>query len=109
MTAKSGIYHTTAQGETTWHKFAEAILLEYRDRLRNLGCTADWCSRALESLTPISSSEYPSPAARPIYSLLCNDKLCRDFGIRMPHWRTQLTLALVEYLNPADAMRQAES
>jgi len=48
-----GIYHITNRGETSWYGFAQQIL-----RLTGLST----------SLSPISSSEWPSPAKRPPYS-----------------------------------------
>jgi dTDP-4-dehydrorhamnose reductase len=95
--AMSGVYHATASGQTSWHGFTEAILQESVGRLKKLGRETDWCERALESLTPIPTSEYPTPAKRPAYSVLSGDKLERAFGVRMPEWREQLRLALEDY------------
>lgn len=100
--AASGVYHATAAGQTTWHGFTEQILQEYLCRLRATNSLSDWCAGALQTLTPISSAEYPSVARRPQYSVLSNDKLERVFGLRLPDWRDQLRLALADYLNPAD-------
>lgn len=99
--AISGVYHATASGQTSWHGFTEAILRESLERLKKLGRETDWCERALESLTPISTSEYPTPARRPAYSVLSGDKLERAFGIRMPDWREQLRFALEDYSFPS--------
>lgn len=71
-----GLYHLTAQGATTWHGFADA-LLEQADRK--------------PVLVPISSSEYPVPAARPANSRLSCAALMERFG-HLPHWRDALTL-----------------
>jgi dTDP-4-dehydrorhamnose reductase len=98
----SGVYHATASGQTSWHGFAEAILQESLERLKKLGRESDWCERALGTLTPILTSEYPTPAKRPAYSVLSGDKLERVFGIRMPEWREQLRYALEDYLFPSD-------
>jgi len=95
--AISGVYHATAAGQTTWHGFTEAILEESLARLKKLGRETEWCERAREALTPIPTSEYPTPAKRPAYSLLSGEKLERTFGIRMPEWREQLMFALEDY------------
>ena len=95
--AISGVYHATAAGQTTWHGFTEAILEESLARLKKLGRETEWCERAREALTPIPTSEYPTPAKRPAYSLLSGEKLERTFGIRMPEWREQLMFALEGY------------
>lgn len=93
----SGVYHLTAAGQTSWHGFAEAILLESRPRLERLKSPVEWCTAALRSLTPIPTSEYPTPARRPACSLLSNDKVARVFGIRLPDWRDQLRMALEDF------------
>lgn len=74
-----GTYHLTQGGETSWFGFAEAIR-------ETLGLDT--------ALVPIPSSEYPTPAQRPLNSRLSNDKLMRTFGIRLPEWRVALKQAL---------------
>ena len=80
----TGVYHMTAGGSTSWFGFAQAILEANVANCR---------------LTPISSSEYPTPARRPAYSVLDNGKLERSFGIALPDWRVSLRQCL-EDLNP---------
>lgn len=99
-TACSGIYHLTAAGQTTWHGFAQAILEESARCLKRDGKPTDWCTNALRQLTPISTAEYPTPARRPAYSVLSNDKVERTFGVCLPDWRDQLRLALEDYAFP---------
>ena len=71
----SGTYHLTAAGSTSWYGFARAILD---------------AGDAQCHLTPIPSSDYPTPARRPAYSVLDNAKLQQRFGIRLPHWQDSL-------------------
>jgi dTDP-4-dehydrorhamnose reductase len=78
---RSGVYHLTASGQTSWHGFAEAIF----DLSR---------SPKKPAVRPIPSSAYPTPAVRPGNSQLSNDKLARTFGLRAPHWRDALSLCL---------------
>ena len=78
---RRGIYHMTSAGETTWHGFAEAI----RD-LDAVDCRID----------PLTTSEYPTLARRPAYSLLNGDKLAECLGIRLPHWLEALKLCIEE-------------
>ncbi len=91
----SGIYHLTAAGETTWYDFARAILEE----VPHLSPTVEWFKEATrgrplitKQIIPIATSEYPTPAARPAFSVLSNSRLIRTFGIELPHWRAQLGL-----------------
>ncbi len=79
---KSGVYHFTASGATTWFGFAaEAV------RLRALTLPAE---QNLARLAPITTAEYPTPAARPENSQLDCGKLARTFHCRLPAWNASL-------------------
>lgn len=79
----SGIYNLTGAGETSWYGFAKAIF----DILEQQGHkTAD--------LNGIPSSAYPTPAKRPHYSCLNNNKLASTFGIVLPSWQDSLALVM---------------
>ena len=91
----SGIYHLTAAGETTWYDFARAILEE----AFHLSPAVEWFEEATRGrplitrrIIPITTAEYPTPAARPAFSVLSNSHLIRTFGVELPHWREQLHL-----------------
>jgi len=73
---------------TTWHAFAQQIFSEWAWR-RTGGFVAP-------RVVPITTAEYPTPARRPAYSVLSNEKLVRTFGVRMPGWQTGLREALNE-------------
>jgi dTDP-4-dehydrorhamnose reductase len=95
--AFSGVYHMTAAGETTWCGFANAIL----DEATSEAADHSWISEVTAQrpllarcAIAIPTSEYPTPARRPAFSLLSNALLTRTFGIQLPHWRTQLRSAL---------------
>ncbi|MBV8885379.1 MAG: dTDP-4-dehydrorhamnose reductase [Chroococcidiopsidaceae cyanobacterium CP_BM_RX_35] len=81
---KSGIYHLSASGQTSWHGFAEAIF-EHQPQERE---------RRLQRLIAIPSKEYPTPAKRPAYSLLSTQKLSHAFGLTLPNWCRALKLVL---------------
>ncbi|CAG4885532.1 dTDP-4-dehydrorhamnose reductase [Paraburkholderia saeva] len=82
-TRKSGTYHLTASGSTSWFGFAEAIFE-----------TALLDSRP--TVVPIAAAEYPVPAKRPANSRLLTDKLADVFGLRAPDWREALELCLAK-------------
>ena len=91
-----GTYHLTAAGETTWFDFAVAIIEE----ASHTPLSVPWFSVATggrplitKRIVPITTEEYPTPAARPAYSVLSNVLLARTFGVKMQDWRTQLRLA----------------
>lgn len=69
---KSGLYHLSAQGETSWCGFAREIM-----KKSNL-------SRC--KVTPITTAEYPSPAVRPAWSILECNKVKYQFGIYLCSW-----------------------
>jgi dTDP-4-dehydrorhamnose reductase len=79
-----GVYHMTNAGETSWHGFAEAI--------QALDEFDETCAPA--HLLPIPSSDYPTPAKRPLNSRLNNDRLEQTFGLRLQDWRTALALCV---------------
>lgn len=90
-----GIFHLTAAGQTTWAGFAEQILEEYEALAEWPADTGEWGSPLLaKRVLPITSDQYPTPARRPLNSLLSNRKLESTFGLRLPDWRDLLRLAL---------------
>ncbi len=78
----SGLYHLSADGETTWYGFACEILSLATRHGRIQGETPE--------VVPVSSTNYGAKAVRPARSVLCNRKFNARFGIHMPHWRTAL-------------------
>ena len=74
-----GTYHLAAQGETSWFGFAQAI----GDALRTQG-------KPCANLLPIPSSDYPTPAARPLNSRLDCRRLQQEWGVSQPDWQTAL-------------------
>lgn len=83
--ATSGTWHLTAGGETSWHGFAEAIV----DEAHRRGLIA-----RKPRVVAIPTSDYPTPARRPAYSVLDTSRLQRDFGIVPPEWREGLQRTL---------------
>ena len=79
--AEGGLYHLGSDGETSWCGFAREIVR---------GTMGDQAP----AVTPITTAEYPTPAARPKYSVLNSERFRQRFGIGLPNWREQLRLAL---------------
>jgi dTDP-4-dehydrorhamnose reductase len=97
LAERSGIYHLTAAGETTWYGFARAILEECADPARlDPWFTQATAGRRLmaKSVLPIATLDYPTPAWRPPYSVLSNRKLRQTFALELPDWRAQLHRAM---------------
>ena len=80
-----GVYHLTAQGETSWFGFAEAI----GEHLRTTG-------KACSELEPIPSSAYPTPAKRPLNSRLDCSLLQQQWHVAQPHWLDALRECLAQ-------------
>ena len=77
----NGIYHYSNEGVTSWYDFAVAIF-----DIRNLAV----------KVNPIETSDYPTPAKRPPFSVLNKGKIKATFGLEIPHWRESLKACLQE-------------
>ena len=76
---KWGVYHLTAQGETSWFGFAQAIAQQLRAE-----------GKACAELEAIPSSAYPTPAQRPLNSRLDCSRLQQQWHVSQPHWQDAL-------------------
>jgi len=85
---QTGVYHLTNQGKTSWHGFSTAIVDEYNQ----LAAAKNWPSlkTAVENITPITTADYPTPAARPTNSSLDNNQLKQIFNVELPTWQQGL-------------------
>lgn len=72
-----GIYHLTAAGQTSWCDFARQILAS------SPGCEG-------VAVTGIPTSDYPTPARRPAWSVLDTRRLQQALAIKIPHWQQLL-------------------
>jgi dTDP-4-dehydrorhamnose reductase len=76
----AGLYHMTCGGSTSWFGFADVIF----------ALAASHLGIKTPQLIPITTKEYPTPAARPRNSLLSNDKLGDRFGLQLCSWESGL-------------------
>ena len=83
MAGSWGTFHLTAQGQTSWFGFAQAI----GEALQQQG-------KPCASVLPIPTSDYPTPAARPLNSRLDCSRLQREWGVSQPDWQTALCACL---------------
>ena len=81
---KTGIYHFSNEGVCSWFDFAKAIC-------EMSGNTCD--------IRPCHSNEFPSPVARPHFSVLDKTKIKQTFGIRIPYWTDSLKRCIEEIEN----------
>lgn len=80
-----GIYHLTAQGETSWFGFAQAIGEHLKDQ-----------GKACAELEAIPSSAYPTPAKRPLNSRLDCSRLQQQWQVSQPQWQDALRECLAQ-------------
>ncbi len=80
----SGIYHYSNEGVCSWYDFALAIF-----EMRGIAC----------HVQPIETKDYPTPAARPPYSVLNKRKIRETFELQIPHWREGLRRCLQQLHN----------
>ena len=76
---KYGVYHYSNEGVASWYDFAQAIF-ELSDLSVNL--------------KPIKSEAYPTPAARPAFSVFDKSKIKGNMDVEIPYWRDSLTESL---------------
>lgn len=80
-----GTHHLVADGQTSWHGFAEAIM----DEAFAAGLLA-----TRPRVVPITTADYPTPAARPAWSVLDTGSLRQGWGVALPEWRSALAKTL---------------
>lgn len=81
----AGVYHMTCAGETTWFGFARRIFAELELDI---------------AVEPIRTEAFPTPAARPHYSVLDHARLRQRFGVSLPPWQAGLAACLAEADDP---------
>ena len=89
----NGLYHLTAAGEISWHGYAIYAV--------QTAMAMGWPLKiAPESIKPVPSSQYPTPAKRPLRSTLDTKKLQKIFGLTMPDWRLGVARAIIALPRP---------
>ena len=74
-----GIYHYSNEGVASWYDFSKAIF-----EISEVECT----------INPVLSSQFPTPAKRPNFSVLNKSKIRNIFSIEIPYWRDSLKICL---------------
>jgi len=94
---RTGTYHLTAAGVTSWYEFAVAVL----NAAHKIPPDTPWLAAVTSGrpfvakrIIPITTQDYPTPARRPAYSVLSNARFAETFGFSLPDWRLQLSQAL---------------
>ena len=75
----AGIYHYSNEGVISWFDFAKAVFDIRKIPVR---------------LNPVLTAQYPTPARRPLYSVLDKSKIKQRFILEIPYWRDSLVKCL---------------
>ena len=84
ISEKAGLYHLAGSGACSRYEWAQAIL--ELDPKKS--------EQKVRQLLPAKSSQFPTPAERPLVSVLDSRKFAQIFGLRLPEWRESLQLAM---------------
>jgi dTDP-4-dehydrorhamnose reductase len=88
-----GIYHWSDAGQCSWYEFALAICED--------ACAIGLLARPVK-IRPIATSEYPTAAKRPAYSVLDKTSSWRDLDLPGVPWREQLRAMLIDLKESQD-------
>lgn len=87
----SGLYHCVAAGETSWHGYATHVI----ERARAAGHAI---KVAPDAILPIPTTDFPTPATRPLNSRLDTRRLRDTFDLVLPPWQQGVDRMLAEIL-----------
>jgi len=91
-TRKYGTYHLVADGETSWHGYAQWVVTKANELGLKTKIVAD-------AIRPITTKEYPMPAPRPANSRLDTSKVMSVFGLNLPSWRNEVAQVVETLIN----------
>ncbi|MEZ5920264.1 MAG: dTDP-4-dehydrorhamnose reductase [Parvularculaceae bacterium] len=83
-TGPAGIYHFQGAPSASWAEFAKTIFLAAG---RNI------------AVNKIKTSDYPTPARRPLKTVLDCRKILKDYGVRQPDWRADLLITAPQIIS----------
>lgn len=86
----SGLYHCVPSGETSWYEYAQFVIEQARQSGVRL---------MVQDILPVTTVQYPTPAARPLNSRLCSAKIEAVFGLKLPSWKQGVIRMLNEIVN----------
>jgi dTDP-4-dehydrorhamnose reductase len=87
----TGIYHLAAAGETTWFDYAAYVLAQAKLRKPDL-------KLAVKEFLPVATTEFPTPAKRPLNSRLNCSHLEQALQLKLPAWQTGVDQLLSKIL-----------
>lgn len=97
----AGVYHLAAAGETSWWELACLALTEAKEQGAALRCGP-------EQVAPIPTTQYPTPAQRPLNSRLNTRKLREAFGLALPSWQDGVRQTVQSLLSSGNRLSSAQ-
>ncbi|MBQ0941890.1 dTDP-4-dehydrorhamnose reductase [Ideonella sp. 4Y16] len=85
----AGLYHCVAGGEVSWHGYAQHVIAWARAQGRPVKV-------APAAIRAIPTTQYPTPAQRPLNSRLDTRRLQQAFDLVLPHWQVGVDRMLAE-------------
>jgi len=82
---RHGIYHLTANGYTSRYEWAKSIIAHDSKRTEQV----------VQTIEPVLSDEFPTPAIRPLFSALNCEKFIKTFDLHPPNWEKALSQAMM--------------
>ena len=92
-----GLHHLVAAGQCSWHAFATAIVA---------GAAARGLIERAPRVVAIGTSDYPTRARRPAFSVLDTERLQGAFGLQLPDWEAGLESVLDELAAGRPAVKE---
>lgn len=83
----SGLYHLIASGTTTWFEYAGMVIAQAR---------AKGVELQVQTINPVETAAFPTPAKRPNNSRLNTTKFRETFGLVLPEWEAGVTRLIDE-------------
>ncbi len=74
-----GLYHYSNEGVASWYDFAKEIFKVSKLKIKT---------------NPIATVAYPTPAKRPVFSVMDKTKIKKTLNIKIPHWREPINTSL---------------
>jgi len=78
---RNNLYHYSNEGVASWYDFAYEVIQ---------------MNKLATKIKPILTSNYPTPAKRPTYSVMDKSKIKQDFNIEIPHWKESLAKCILQ-------------
>jgi dTDP-4-dehydrorhamnose reductase len=79
-----GVYHYSNEGVASWYDFAKAVFDLNKSEVK---------------LFPLTTSEFPTKATRPAFSVMSKNKIKKTFGMEIPYWRDSLAICIANLKN----------